>query len=67
MNASGTCSCHHHKLVPLMIVLIGLAFLLRALDIVDGDIIAIVWPVLLIVAGLSKLAGHKCACCGKMQ
>ncbi len=67
MEHSGVCSCHHHKIVPLMIVLIGLAFLLRALDIVDGDVIAIVWPILLIIAGLGKLSGRKCACCGKMK
>ena len=55
MHASGI----HHKIVPLMIVLIGLAFLLRGLDIVDNDIIAIVWPILLIIAGVSKLAGSR--------
>ncbi len=67
MESSGVCKCHHHKIVPLMIVLIGLAFLLQALGIMEPMTVALAWPVLLIVAGLAKLSGRKCACCGQMK
>lgn len=66
MEQSGVCKCHHHKIVPLVIVLIGLAFLLQALGILDMMTVAIAWPVLLIVAGLAKLSGRKCGCCKHM-
>lgn len=48
-----------------MIVLIGLAFLLQAFQILDPMTVAVAWPILLIVAGLAKLSGRKCACCGR--
>jgi uncharacterized membrane protein len=46
-----------------MIVLIGLSFLLQALGILTVGFVAVAWPILLIIAGLSKLAGRKCECC----
>lgn len=57
------CKCNHHKFVPLLIVLIGLSFLLQALQILTSDLVAILWPILLILAGLAKLSGRKCECC----
>ncbi len=58
------CSCAHHKIVPLMIILIGLAFLLQAFGVVSGMIVSFVWPALLIIAGVGKLKGRDCPCCG---
>ena len=57
------CSCSHHKVVPFMIVLIGLAFLLQALGIIGSMLVAFLWPVFLIIAGLAKLGSRGCRCC----
>ena len=56
----GKCSCPHHKVVPLMIILIGVAFLLGALNVLTMSAVGIIWPILLIVAGGTKLGGCKC-------
>ena len=59
----GMCSCAHHKAVPVFIVLIGLAFLLRSLGVLTADFVAMAWPVLVILIGLQKMMGGMCKCC----
>ncbi|MEJ0053967.1 MAG: DUF5668 domain-containing protein [bacterium] len=54
------CKCPHHKVVPVAIILIGLAFLLQTWDILTMGAVAVIWPVLLIVIGAVKLGGCKC-------
>lgn len=46
-----------------MIILIGLTFLLGAFGVISPMMVAVVWPVLLIIAGVTKLGG--CKCCAK--
>lgn len=58
------CSCVHHAFAPLALVLIGIAFLLNALGILSSGFLAIAWPILLIGAGVVKLLGRQCMCCG---
>lgn len=48
-----------------MVVLIGLSFLLQAFEILSMAFVAMAWPVLLIIAGLAKLSGRSCSCCGR--
>ena len=57
------CGCMHHKMVPLMITLIGVAFLLQALNVLTASTVATVWPILLIVAGGTKMFSGSCKCC----
>lgn len=57
------CACAHHQVVPVAIVLIGLDFLANALGLVPDALLAMTWPVLLVVAGVAKLAGPGCHCC----
>ncbi len=57
------CKCCHHKVMPLGIALIGVLFLLGALNVLSGEIVNITWPAVLIVIGLAKLMGTKCKCC----
>jgi hypothetical protein len=57
------CSCPHHKMVPIFIVLIGLAFLLNALGVLSDRLTALAWPTLLMLIGLQKLFGGCCKCC----
>ncbi len=57
------CSCPHHKMVPIFIILIGLVFLLGALGVLNDTFVAYAWPILIIVIGLQKLFGNACKCC----
>ncbi len=64
-TGAGMCKCPHHKMVPLCITLIGLAFLLHALGVLSSSFLEIAWPVLVMLIGLMKLgAGGMCSCCG---
>jgi len=64
MGHCGGCKCPHHKVVPGLIVLIGLAFLLQALNVVSAGFVGVVWPCLLILVGLQKMFSGMCRCCG---
>lgn len=57
------CDCSHHKVVPITIIAFGLLFLLGALDVFTAATVAIIWPILVIVAGGVMLMGRKCSCC----
>lgn len=63
MMEKGACGCPHHKVKGTLIVLLGLVFLLGALDIVGSRFVDLSWPVLLILAGLFKLSSGMCKCC----
>ena len=58
-----TCSCTHHKVIPVLVVLFGLTFLLGALNVFTPGFVAIVWPVIVIIGGLVKLTSKMCKCC----
>jgi hypothetical protein len=66
MHDGMMCGCPHHKVVPLCIILIGLAFLLQALGTLTASFVAMAWPVLLIVIGVMKMTKGMCKCCGGM-
>jgi len=55
------CKCTHHKIIPLCIALIGLAFLLAQINVLTAGAVAVIWPLLLIVIGVTKMV--KCKCC----
>ena len=60
---SRKCNCWHHKIAPGAIALIGVVFLLNALGVMSGETTAIIWPILLIVAGGTKAFERYCTCC----
>ena len=62
MGKGGMCSCPHHKVVPVCIILIGLVFLAAQLNWVTMSFTAIAWPILLIVIGAGKWMGGSCKC-----
>ncbi len=64
-NIGEKCNCPHHKMVPLMVLLIGLTFLLGALNILSGQAVSIIWPILVIIAAGTKISSSKCKCCNK--
>ena len=65
MTDGACCKCPHHLLVPIFILLIGVAFLLQALNVLSASFVAITWPILLILIGLQKIVGSACKCCVK--
>ncbi len=59
------CKCPHHKAMPVLVILFGLTFLLEALGVVTSGFAMVVWPVLVIIAGLMKWTEKSgmCKCC----
>jgi len=69
--ATGTgscCGCMCHKVMGVLIMLIGLVFLLQTFGVVSPRFVAITWPILLILIGFKKsfLKG-RCKCCSSVQ
>ncbi len=64
MHGGGMCGCPHHKVVPLLITVIGLSFLLQALNVIPASTAGIIWPVCLTLIGVMKLTSGMCSCCG---
>jgi len=62
-NCGRGCGCMHHKVMPLLVVVFGLVFLLGALDLMNMATVNMIWPVIVILAGLKKLAVGMCKCC----
>ena len=60
---SGMCGCMCHKMLPLLVVVFGLVFVLGNLQILTPVRVMEIWPILVIVAGLTKMMGRKCTCC----
>jgi len=60
---AGVCKCPHHKVLPLLVVLLGLAFFLEALGVLTSGFVGLVWPILVVLAGLMKLTAGNCKCC----
>lgn len=63
MEQGGRCKCPHHKMTGLCVTLIGLLALLGALNVVSEQIVAIGWPILLMIIGVKKLTKGMCKCC----
>ena len=66
MPVGAKCPCVHHKMVPILILLVGLTFLLTAMGIESAEVNSYVWPVLIILIGLQKLFQNQCKCCSHM-
>jgi len=64
MMDKGMCKCPHHKIVPLMVFIIGLLFFLNVLNILTTSALNMLWPIALMIAGLMKMMSRKCKCCG---
>ncbi len=57
------CECGHHRTMPVIVILFGLTFLLKALGTLDAGTVDYIWPILVIIAGCMKWGGMKCKCC----
>ncbi|MAF81019.1 hypothetical protein CL628_03320 [bacterium] len=45
-------------LIGLVLIVTGLVFFAKALGLITGDVIEVLWPLLLIVLGLGMLSHH---------
>ena len=62
-NMCGSCKCPHHKVVPLLVTLIGLSLLGKAMGWVGASTADVAWPLFLTLIGLMKLGeGKMCKC-----
>lgn len=59
------CCCFCHKMPGVFIVLMGVAVLLGALDVISIKAAGIAVGVLLILYGLKKIFAGMCKCCDK--
>jgi hypothetical protein len=58
------CACVHHKVVPIVTMFIALLFLLKQLGIlVDDSVVAVLWPLLVGIAGIVMYKDAGCPCC----
>ncbi|MBI2448236.1 hypothetical protein HYV44_01590 [Candidatus Microgenomates bacterium] len=63
MEKCCSCNCVHHSFGPILVILFGLTFLLGTLGVLASELVAIVWPSIVILGGLGKLLDRKCKCC----
>ena len=59
------CCCPCHVMGGVFIILIGVAILLGALDVISGKTEWITIAILVILIGLKKMCGSRCKCCDK--
>jgi len=59
------CCCLCHKMPAVFIILIGVAVLLRALEVLGHQPFWITIAILVILAGLQQLCCGRCKCCDK--
>ncbi len=60
---ANVCKCPHHKIIPALAVLFGLDFLAGALGWLPDEAVIIIWPIIIIIGGLSKMV--NCTCCAQ--
>ena len=57
------CACPCHKMMGIFVMLFGATFLVGGLGIVSQQVVNIVWPIIVILAGLKKMCPGMCKCC----
>ena len=57
------CACFCHKMPGVFVVLIGVAILLRALNVLGSTAFWVTVGVLVILAGLQSMSRGVCKCC----
>ena len=61
------CKCPHHKMVPMMIFVVGLLFFLNTVNVITTGALNTLWPIAVMIAGLTKMMGSSCKCCTAKQ
>lgn len=63
----GHCKCPHHHMKAIWMILFGGLFLLGALGMVSSDVVKMGWPIIVILAGITKITKGMCKCCSGCQ
>ncbi len=63
MPQGGKCGCMHHKMTSIFAVLFGLTFLLGTMSVISDMAVSYIWPIIVILAGLTKMSSNRCKCC----
>jgi K+ transporter len=58
------CSCFYHDAIPVLMIIFALLFFLQAMGLIGEYFVSLAWPVLVAVAGVMKILGRRCNCCG---
>lgn len=62
-KSANMCKCSHHITTPILVVVFGLLFFLKAIDVVAAQTVAVAWPILVVIAGIMKMCEARCKCC----
>ncbi|OHA33177.1 MAG: hypothetical protein A2928_03110 [Candidatus Taylorbacteria bacterium RIFCSPLOWO2_01_FULL_45_15b] len=65
-DSRNICACPHHKALPILLIVFGLIWLLRALDILGtyfGYVSEIILAITVVVGGGIWLGSRRCNCC----
>ena len=63
--SKNVCKCHHHKAMPVLVIVFGLLFVAGNMTWVSWEFVNMVWPILVVIAGIKKLVMGMgmCKCC----
>lgn len=64
-HETSQCGCPCHMMMGIFVVLLGLTFLLGNVGVLTQYLVGILWPSIVILAGLKKMFAGKCKCCAK--
>jgi hypothetical protein len=56
------CTCGHHMIKPVLLLILGFDFLLGALGVITNDFVQITWPIIIILISIAMMTGKKCKC-----
>lgn len=57
------CDCIHHHMLALLVTLFGVVFLFGDLGWIPGQMVNVIWPVILVIGGIGKMLEGRCKCC----
>ncbi len=62
-SKDGSCGCMCHKMLSVLVILFGLVFFLDAMAMIPHATAHMIWPLIIIVAGVTKYFKGSCKCC----
>lgn len=62
-GGKNVCKCSHHRITPILIILIGVTFLLGDWGFFNAFTATTIWSILLILIGIFMLVKKRCKCC----
>ena len=65
MGQGKTCHCVHHKVGPILVIIVGLEFFFAEINVLTWGFVNVTWPILVVIWGIVMLSGRNCRCCDK--